>query len=61
MAHLCKALKFIVCKSENSEKMTFKNGGKNPNYGIRRLRRALKGQVGSDRMMKISSSQINHI
>lgn len=61
MAHLCKALKFIVCKSGSSERMTFRNGRKKPDYGIRRLHRALKGQVGSDRMMKITSSQINHI
>lgn len=55
MAHLCKALKFIVCKSGCSERMTFRNGGKKPDYWVWRLRRAPKGQVGSDRMMKITS------
>lgn len=55
MAHLCKALKFIIYKSGYTEGMTFRNGREKPDYGIKRLHRALKGQVGSDRMMKITS------
>lgn len=59
MAHLFKALKFMVCKSEKTVKRWHsKICRKNPNYGIRRLHWALSGQVGSDRMMEITAHKL---